>query len=748
MHLGINLSGGQKARVSLARSLYSNADIYMLDDPLSAVDSQVGKSIFDMVIGPNSMLKDKTRLFVTNSLNFLPQVDEIIMIENGFIVETGTYENLIEQNGKFTQFMKAFLDANETNQEFIKSIDTKSSLDKQASIVEPIVLENDKTIEKSTKKIVDKEIIESGSVKLKTIFEYFKACRLWLSFFFLLMYVLSNLADMGSNLWLSDWSDDAIKTTNNNNNSSTIYKSNFYRLAVYSGLSLAKSLIVFMGNLIFVLMFIKATKRLHNKLLLRVMRSDLKFFESTPNGRIINRFTKDIEATEESIPNAVKSLIDYILNLSSIVFIISSSTPLVFLALIPVIVVYVLVQRYFIPSNRQLKRMQSASRSPIFAHFSESQAGLMTIRAYEQTENFIKLMEAFIDESFKCGYAISVSNRWLALRLELLGNLITILAALFAIIARDTLSAGKAGLSISQSLGISATLSSLVRTMGDFEANITSVERIKEYCEIQQEPEWSIEETKPAITWPDEGKIRIENYSLKYRNELDYVLKDLNVEINAGEKIGIVGRTGAGKSTLTLAMLRMIETTKGKIFIDNVDINTIGLHDLRHKVTIIPQDPVIFSGTIRMNLDPFGTFKDEDLWKALELAHLKDFVETSTKKLEFECAESGDNLSVGQRQLICLARSLLRKTNVLILDEATASIDHNTDELIQQTIRTQFADCTVLTIAHRLNTIMDSTRILVLDKGKVVEFDAPKKLLTNKNSMFYSMAEQAGLISK
>ena len=292
------------------------------------------------------------------------------------------------------------------------------------------------------------------------------------------------------------------------------------------------------------------------------------------------------------------------------------------------------------------------------------------------------------------------------------------------------------------------TLSWLVRTMSDFEANITSVERIKEYCEIQQEPEWSIEETKPQSSWPERGKIKIEKYFLKYRKELDYVLKDLNIEINPGEKIGIVGRTGAGKSTLTLALLRMIESVEGSIFIDDVDINKIGLHDLRHKLTIIPQDPVIFSGTIRMNLDPFGTYSDSDLWKALELAHLKEFIKESDKQLEFECTEGGDNLSVGQRQLICLARSLLRKTKVLILDEATANIDHNTDELIQQTIRTQFADCTVLTIAHRLNTIMDSTRIIVLDKGKVVEFDAPKKLLINKHSIFYSMAKQAGLISK
>ena len=394
----------------------------MLDDPLSAVDSHVGKSIFDSVIGPNGMLKDKTRLFVTNSLNFLPQVDEIMMIEDGFLIETGTYNQLKDQNGKFTEFMKAFLDANEANQEFIKNIGSSEikSLEKQISIkdekltrAESIVSKESDSKVKDGQKIIEKEKIESGSVKISTILEYFKACRLWLSFFFLLMYVLSNLADMGSSFWLSDWSDDALKnkSTLNETNLNINVKSNLYRLAIYSALGLSKSFIGFMANLIFVLMFIKATKLLHNKLLFRVLRSDLKFFESTPNGRIINRFTKDVEATEESIPSAIKSLIECILSLSSTVIIISSSTPLVFLALIPVIIVYVLVQRYFIPSNRQLKRMQSASKSPIFAHFSESQAGVMTIKAYRQTDRFVKMMEDFIDQSFKSGYAISVSNR-------------------------------------------------------------------------------------------------------------------------------------------------------------------------------------------------------------------------------------------------------------------------------------------------------------------------------------------------
>ena len=407
--------------MSLARSLYSNADVYMLDDPLSAVDSHVGKSIFDLVIGPSGMLKGKTRLFVTNSLNFLPQVDEIIMLDEGFIVETGTYDQLKDKNGTFTEFMKAFLEANEANQEFIRNI----SLERQASIISEkferslsIVSKKSEIKEKPQRKLVEMEKIETGNVKIRTIIEYFKACRLWLSFLFFSLYILSYSVDMRNRYWLSDWSNDALDNNNtffNNTSSNDTYPekyNKFYRLTVYIILGFTKSLIEFITDLTFVYMFIKATERLHNKLLYCVLRSDLKFFETTPNGRIVNRFTKDIEATEDSIPYSVKTLIDYTLSLLTTIIIISSATPYILLALLPIIIAYILLQRYFIPSNRQLKRMLSASKSPIFAHFSESQAGVMTIRAYKLTDRFIKTMEDNIDYSFRSSYAISSSNRY------------------------------------------------------------------------------------------------------------------------------------------------------------------------------------------------------------------------------------------------------------------------------------------------------------------------------------------------
>ncbi|XP_061472003.1 ATP-binding cassette sub-family C member 3 isoform X5 [Rhineura floridana] len=288
------------------------------------------------------------------------------------------------------------------------------------------------------------------------------------------------------------------------------------------------------------------------------------------------------------------------------------------------------------------------------------------------------------------------------------------------------------------------SLNWMVRMTSDLESNIVAVERVKEYSETKTEAPWIIQDKRPPEDWPTQGEVQFTNYSVRYRKGLDLVLKDLSLNVKGGEKIGIVGRTGAGKSSMTLCLFRILEAVEGEIKIDGMRISEIGLHDLRSKLTIIPQDPVLFSGTLRMNLDPFNKYSEEEIWKALELSHLKRFVSSQPAMLDYECSEGGENLSVGQRQLVCLARALLRKTRILVLDEATAAIDLETDDLIQMTIRTQFEDCTVLTIAHRLNTIMDYTRVLVLEKGAIAEFDTPSTLIASRG-LFYGMAKDAGL---
>jgi ATP-binding cassette subfamily C (CFTR/MRP) protein 1 len=359
---------------------------------------------------------------------------------------------------------------------------------------------------------------------------------------------------------------------------------------------------------------------------------------------------------------------------------------------------------------------------------------------------FVHESQERVQTNVNCSYLNLVCNRWLSTRLELIGNVIVVFASLFAILAREDLSAGTAGLSISYAFNIIMSLNWMVITYSELEMNSVALERIIEYTENTEEAEWE----KPADStlpdnWPEKGSIQFDNYQTRYREGLDLVLKGVDMEVKGREKIGICGRTGAGKSSLTLTLFRIIEPAGGRIIIDGADISQLGLHKLRSRLTIIPQDPVLFTGDLRFNLDPAGLYSDQDLWNSLELAHLKDHVAKLPEGLDYEISEGGSNFSMGQRQLLCLARALLRKTKILILDEATASVDLETDDLIQMTIRKEFADCTVLTIAHRINTIMDSTRIAVLSEGKLEEMDSPAKLLTNPSSAFSSLVQKAGL---
>lgn len=754
---GINLSGGQKQRISLARAVYSDLDIYLLDDPLSAVDAHVGKSMFDQVIGPNGILKDKTRVFATNSLSFLPQCDGIIMLENGTVSESGTFEELKNKNGSFARFIKLYLENNEANKENIKNqqeeeMNKLNSMKRKIPMMQKcdslgsgsIDIEDNEEHELKElivceKNIIDKEKFYQGTIKLSILIDYIKKCSVSLTVVFSIFFTSSIIGLAASSFWLSEWSNDSVDPIKAEENK-------YFRLSVYLGLGFLQCGLLMIANILLVIMFIKGARFLHKKLLSSILRSTLHFFESTPTGRITNRFSKDIEALETAIPDSFKIVIFCLSNILNTLIIVSYSTPYVLFFLVPIFFIYTFIQRYFVATSRQLARMDSVTKSPIFSHFSETIAGVSTLRAYACQDRFINKMQRNIDDNNIYVLITNFADRWLGLRLELIGAVITALSSLFAVFSRNTLSPGLVGLSISLSLSISQALNFFVRMGADLEANITALERMKEMCEVPAEAEWKNDNTRPDDSWPAEGGIRFENYSVKYREELDYVLKDISTEILPGEKIGIIGRTGAGKSSLFLGLFRMLEKNIGDIFIDDVNISRIGLHDLRHKLTIIPQDPIIFCGTIRMNLDPFEKYTDEQLWIALELAHLKDFVLESKHQLDLICSEGGENLSVGQRQLLCLARALLRKSKILILDEATASVDHNTDELIQNTIRSQFSDCTVLTIAHRLNTIMDSSRIMVLDKGKIAEFDSPKLLLKNKMGLFYVMAKEAGLI--
>uniref|UniRef100_A0A8C6A607 Multidrug resistance-associated protein 1 n=1 Tax=Marmota marmota marmota TaxID=9994 RepID=A0A8C6A607_MARMA len=723
---GVNLSGGQKQRVSLARAVYGDSDVYLFDDPLSAVDAHVGKHIFDNVVGPKGMLRSKSpgRLLIRGRPHLMASARDL---GTGLLGRRGSHPALGWTGswcwGPATPgppVRDQCWGAGMTRPDPAHRWHVAPAGDKQEAGGLEVLLP-----------------LLRPQVKLSVYWDYMKAIGLCLSFVSIFLFLCNHVSALASNYWLSLWTDDPVVN-------GTQEHTDFW-LGVYGGLGIVQGIAVLGYSMTVSIGGIFASRRLHLDLLHQVLRSPMSFFERTPSGNLVNRFSKELDTVDSMIPQVIKMFMGSLFNVLGACVIILLATPIAAVIIPPLGLLYFLVQRFYVASSRQLKRLESVSRSPVYSHFNETLLGVSVIRAFEEQERFIRQSDLKVDENQKAYYPSIVANRWLAVRLECVGNFIVFFASLFAVISRHSLRAGLVGLSVSYSLQITAYLNWLVRMSSEMETNIVAVERLQEYSETEKEAPWQVPETAPPSNWPQVGRVEFRDYGLRYREDLDLVLKHINVTIEGGEKVGIVGRTGAGKSSLTLGLFRINESAEGEIIIDGVNIAKIGLHNLRFKITIIPQDPVLFSGSLRMNLDPFSQYSDEEVWTALELAHLKSFVSGLPDKLDHECSEGGENLSVGQRQLVCLARALLRKTKILVLDEATAAVDLETDDLIQSTIRTQFDNCTVLTIAHRLNTIMDYTRVIVLDRGEVRECGTPSDLLQQRG-LFYSMARDAGLV--
>ncbi|KAM9597584.1 ATP-binding cassette sub-family C member 3 [Trichechus inunguis] len=779
---GINLSGGQRQRVSLARAVYSDADIFLLDDPLSAVDSHVARHIFDQVIGPEGVLAHKTRVLVTHGISFLPQMDFVIVLADGQVSEAGSYPALLQRNGSFAEFIRNYAPdkderhpdskivlENAEDEEVLLIEDTLSS-HTDLTDNEPIMYEvqkqfmrqlssmsseaesperyvsrrrlgsAEKVVQATEKKakgtLVQEEKAEMGVVKMSVFWDYIKAVGLWTVLFICLLNMGQSAFSIGANMWLSAWTNEAEVDSRQNNTSR--------RLGVYAGLGMLQALLVMLSAFMMAMGGVQAAKSLHAALLHNKMRSPQSFFDTTPSGRILNRFSKDIFVIDEVLAPTIQRLLGAFFNSVSTLVVIVTSTPIFAVVILPLAALYISVQRFYVATSRQLKRLESVTRSPIYSQFSETVTGASVIRAYGRSQDFVANNDTKVDINQRGCYAYIISNRWLGIRVDFVGTCVVLFAALFAVTGRSSLSPGLVGLSVSYALQVTFALNWMVRMMSDTESNIVAVERVKEYSKTETEAPWVVEGSRPPKGWPPQGKVEFRNYSVRYRPGLDLVLKNLSLCVHGGEKVGIVGRTGAGKSSMTLCLFRILEAAEGEIRVDGLNVADIGLHDLRSQLTIIPQDPILFSGTLRMNLDPYGNYSEEDMWQALELSHLHTFVSSQPAGLDFQCSEGGENLSVGQRQLMCLARALLRKSRILVLDEATAAVDLETDDLIQATIRTQFESCTVLTIAHRLNTIMDYTRVLVLDKGTIAEFDSPANLIAARG-IFYGMAKDAGL---
>uniref|UniRef100_A0A8B9MV57 ABC-type glutathione-S-conjugate transporter n=1 Tax=Accipiter nisus TaxID=211598 RepID=A0A8B9MV57_9AVES len=733
---GINISGGQKQRVSLARAVYQKASIYLLDDPLSAVDAHVGQHIFEHVLGPNGLLKDKTRVLVTHTINILPQVDNVVFLVDGTISEIGSYQELLQRNGAFAEFLHSHITAEEqAGTGFPGNPNDDNSVKSSAMERETIPASQDSTTAAATKgRLMKGEKTQHGRVNTSIYAAYLKATGLPLCVYTILLFACQQAVSFSRGYWLSMWTDDPVH--NRTQQHTELRVGVFGALGVIQG-SFASTAAVLLGGVL-------ASHKLFLQLLRNVARSPMVFFEQTPIGNLLNCFSREMDAIDSVIPDKLKSLLGFLFNLLEIYLVIIVATPRAAMAIVPLTVIYAAFQHFYGITSCQLRRIEAASRSPVYSHISETFQGSSVIRAHKAQERFILKSNFLVDENQRICFPGAVADRWLATNLEFLSNGIVLFAALFAAMGRTHLSPGTAGFSISYALQITGVLNWMVRSWTEIENNIVSVERVREYLRTPKEAPWTLNGKLQGQVWLNEGKIEFRNYSLRYRPNLELALKHVNLTINGQEKVGITGRTGAGKSTLAVGLLRLVEAAEGAILIDGLDIAQLGLHDLRTKITVIPQDPVLFSGSLRMNLDPLNQYTDADIWTALELTQLKNFVADLPDQLEYKCTDQGENLSTGQKQLVCLARALLRKAKILILDEATAAVDLETDLQIQSTLRAQFKDSTVLTIAHRINTIMDCDRILVLENGRIAEFDALEHLIDQKG-LFYRLMEESGL---
>ncbi len=677
---GINLSGGQKQRVSLARAVYANKDVYLLDDVLSAVDVHVGRAIFDNVL--RGLLKGKSILVVTHQLQYLPNMDTVITLANGRLVEEGTYSELMTNRGNFYKLITEH--AIEGSKSNGNNNNAEDDLSKEAAKAVAALADKKAPAVRDAKKggIIGQEEREVGRLDARIALAYGMACGgAGIMVLVLIILIIESGSNISTNIWLSVWSGDP----------GMLQHPLLYWLGIYTVFGAVAGIATWTRAITVARAGVAASYNLHNSLLRRIMRAPTSFFDSTPTGRILNRFSSDIYTIDESLPFTLGMLFSMLFACLATLGIISFVTPLFLVFLFPLSYIYRYTQQYYIASSRELKRLDSISRSPIYNHFTETIDGVTVVRSYDMEEVFVETNRQRLDANQRAYFCFQVSNRWLAVRLETIGNVIVGLASLFAVFSRGSLSGGLAGLSISYALQMTGTLNWLVRQSTEAETQMVSVERVLQYSQVPQEPSAELAGREPPPEWPQNGTVQFNHYKLRYRKDLDLVLDDITINVGAMEKVGIVGRTGAGKSSLVLALFRFVEAAGGSISIDGVDISSIGTNRLRRCITIIPQDPVLFVGSVRHNLDPFEEHTDDVLWRALERVFLKDDV-VAKGGLGYAVAEGGENFSVGQRQLFCMARALLRPAKVLIMDEATSNVDAESDALIQRTIREAFAD--------------------------------------------------------
>ncbi|XP_054723958.1 ATP-binding cassette sub-family C member 10-like [Uloborus diversus] len=717
---GTTLSGGQKARIALARAVYQDFEIYLLDDPFSAVDAHVAEHIFSNCI--MGLLKNKTRILCTHKNKFAENADHLVVFSGGKVSMQGPPQQIMQLH-----FMDLIDDSTEEATNVLSKAVEKTTEDKEHIIVE--------------------EEKKEGVVEFHVIHSYWKAVGSILSISVLIFCFLMQASRTLCDWWLSFWVSNT-STHNWNSSLSSHYwltseanqshSLRFY-LGVYGGLAASNSVFTLFRAFLFAVAGLGAAVSLHDKLLKTILNATTCFFDTTPLGRIINRFSSDIYCVDDTLPFQLNILLAQVFSLIGSLVITCYGLPWILILFSILTVIYFKIQKYYRHTSRELKRLSSISLSPIYAHFSETLNGHSTIRAMSGTARFQRENMVCVDSNIRAVLSTAAASQWLNLRLQFIGVIIVTGVALIAMWQNQLggVDAGLVGLALSYALSITSLLNGTVTAFTETEKEIVSVERVMQFIEeIDTESDDYCQ--MPPFAWPSHGVITFTAVSLKYRPDCPYALKNVSFETRPCEKIGIVGRTGSGKSSLIQVLCRMVNFFEGAVFIDGVNISNLELKKLRSKLSIIPQDPFLFSGTVRENLDPNFLRSDAEIWKALRFCHMEEKIH-SVGGLGSEMKEKGENFSIGERQLFCLTRSLLQRAKILCMDEATASIDYQTDSLIRQTVRMAFRHSTVLIIAHRVESVMDCDRVLVMKEGEILEIGQPSDLLSNPKSAFYSL---------
>ncbi|XP_055085554.1 ATP-binding cassette sub-family C member 12 isoform X2 [Periophthalmus magnuspinnatus] len=760
---GLNLSGGQKQRISLARAVYSNRDIVLLDDPLSAVDAHVGKHIFEECI--KKELHGKSVILITHQLQYLEFCDSILLLEDGEIVESGHHQELMGFNKRYAQLISSYQMQQSQAQKDEDEIpiqdrvqeDTIQRAGAESGIDNPAFDMSDENVGSvPPKPPVDKDQLvkqeTEGTMKWRIYYSYAKAAGgLCVVFLISAIFVLQVGSTAFGNWWLSYWLEQGNGSSNATSNSGNITDNpqlHFYQM-IFGLIIVVMLALALLKCFVYTSITVNAACNYHDKMFRNVLSYPMSFFDTTPTGRILNRFAKDLEEVDSMLPANIDPFIQYSLLVTFTLIVVASIFPLMLLGVLFFGVLFAVILFIFRGSIRQMKQIENISRSPCISLTTSALQGLSTIHAYNLKDSQLEMFKVLTDVNSNNIFLFNSASRWLSFCLDFFATSMSFLVSLFVIFSsNDLIPSSLKGLAMSYTIQLTGMLQYVVRQSTEVDSRFTSVERLQEYIKggTSESPR-RVQNAQIPPNWPMNGTITFQNYKMRYRENTPVVLNGLNVSIKGGEKLGIVGRTGSGKSSLVVALFRLVEPTEGSILIDGVDITAIGLHDLRCKLSVIPQEPVLFIGTVRYNMDPFDSYSDDEIWTALEKTYMKDVISQLEGKLLAPVLENGENFSVGERQLLCMARALLRNSKIILLDEATASIDAETDALIQNTIKEAFKDCTVLTIAHRINTILTSDRILVMDQGQVAELDTPDVLQQRPDSIFSSLVEAANASS-